>query len=167
MEIFCKEWADKNKRSPTNVLLCRSKSHTKPSNQNLLNGLKKHLEGFKPANLQGNIILAAHFQIVAHSHSGNCQSCGPEVCKCHCTSKTRKPSKNQKPSVFNTETGQTVKASPEKIIEESPNDSFYVMQTLKMGKHEVLTFYDRGANQDLIIGRLAENLKLKVVSIFW
>ena len=49
------------------------------------------------------------------------------------------------------------------IINEVVQDSLYIMQMLKIGNEECLTFFDSGSNQHLMNGSLAEDLKLKVI----
>ena len=49
-------------------------------------------------------------------------------------------------------------------VHEVHEDSFYVMQMLQLKDEDCLTFYDRGANQHLISGELAEKIHAKVVS---
>ncbi len=50
------------------------------------------------------------------------------------------------------------------IVTEVEEDCMFVMQTLNLDGKDVLTFYDRGANQHLIDGQLAESISLKVVN---
>jgi hypothetical protein len=50
-----------------------------------------------------------------------------------------------------------------KIIKQSQEHAFYIMQTLAIGGEEVLTFYDSGSNGNLIEGALAEDLNFDVL----
>jgi hypothetical protein len=50
-----------------------------------------------------------------------------------------------------------------RIVRQSADAAFYLMQTLQIGAAQVLTFYDSGANGNLIDGSLAESLGLTVL----
>ncbi len=50
-----------------------------------------------------------------------------------------------------------------KVIKQSKEQAFYIMQTLVLGGAEVLTFYDSGSNGNLIDGALAEDLGFDVL----
>ena len=50
------------------------------------------------------------------------------------------------------------------IVEQSGEAAFYTLQTLKLGNHEVLTFFDSGSSGNIIEGALAEKLKLQVLT---
>jgi hypothetical protein len=50
-----------------------------------------------------------------------------------------------------------------RVVRQSADAAFYLMQTLQIGAAQVLTFYDSGANGNLIDGSLAELLGLTVL----
>ena len=50
------------------------------------------------------------------------------------------------------------------ILPESSEDSFYMMQTIKIGSCEATIFFDPGANVNLINGALAQQAGLAVIS---
>ena len=158
----CKDWADQNNYSPLNIILCTNKDHTKPAEKVLVESLKKYLKNFEPGHSKDALKLTAHFFMSAHSNSA-C-SCKSLKCNCHIAPLTRKPDPKEEIPVLDTVTGRDTTVSKDKIIPESNEDSIYIMQMLKMRGQDVLTFYDRGANQHLIDGELAENINLKVVS---
>ena len=161
--MICPEcWAGKNKKNPTNILLCKEANHTKPDNATLMNSLKKYLKKFDATKIQGTINLTAHLQIAAHS--GKCGGCKLKTCNCIQVTKTSKVDPAANTPSINTNTGDKLNIPDSKIITESDHESFYVMQLLNMGDKTVLAFFDRGANQHLIEGQLAEDLQLKVVS---
>ena len=54
--------------------------------------------------------------------------------------------------------------SRDKIVPESKEHSFYLMQTLRIGSSECLTFFDPGANTHLIDGNIASKEGLQVIS---
>ena len=50
------------------------------------------------------------------------------------------------------------------VIPEVRHDSIGVMQYLNIGGQSVLCLFDRGANQHLIEGKIAEQIGMKVVN---
>ena len=156
----CKEWADKNKRSPLNVLYCKNKKHQKPDNQKLLDALKDWVKGFNPSKVKAPVQLAAHLNVVAHVK--NCSRCGDE-CKCMPVTKSSSDAMQRSVPALNTATGEVMKVREDQIIHEVAHDSFYVMQILMLNGQECLTFYDRGANMHLIDGPLAEEVGARLV----
>ena len=50
------------------------------------------------------------------------------------------------------------------VLPESREDSFYMMQTIKIGSCEATIFFDPGANVNLINGALAQQAGLAVIS---
>ena len=158
----CKEWADQNDHSPTNILLCTGKNHTKPDNNTLVTNLQKYLKDFNPGKVKDPIKLTAHLHIVAHAN--NCSDCKSADCDCSPPTFTSKVDPNAETPIIDTQTGESVTVDEDNIIKESAHDAFYIMQTLNMRGRDVLAFFDRGANQHLIEGQLAEDISLKVVS---
>ena len=57
-----------------------------------------------------------------------------------------------------------MEVAKEYIKQESPHDSFYLMQTIKIGSSTALVFYDKGSNSHLVDGALAEKEGLQVIS---
>ena len=158
----CKDWADKNDKAPMNVLLCTDKSHTKPNNKDLLDSLKELLKGFNPSKVTGPVKLAAHLYLAAHTKC--CSDYDSDDCSCRKRTRTRKVDSAEETPFIDTSTGETLTISKEKIIPESKQEAFYVMQLLNLRGQDVLTFFDRGANMHLIEGELAEDIDLKVVT---
>ena len=62
--------------------------------------------------------------------------------------------------VFDSETGEKLAEENLKIQPESSEHSVFLMQRLRIGKSECLTFFDSGANTHLIEKTLAENDQL-------
>ena len=158
----CKVWADQNNRPPINVLLCRFRDHTKPDNKTLSDSLKKYLKNFNPDKVQGPIKLAAHLHMAAHTNK--CPECKTKDCDCRPPTLSSKVDPKAPIPIIDTNTGKSVTVPKEKIIPKSKHDAFYIMQLLSMRGRDVLTFYDRGANDHLIEGQLAEDINLKVVN---
>ena len=164
-KLFCKEckdWADQNDKCPSNILLCRNKKHTKPDNNTLVSNLKKFWKDFNPGNNQAKVMLSAHLQMVALAEK--CTKC-KKKCKCKPKLLTGKPNPEAKVPIVNTYTGEQQDDIPDDlIIKESTEDAFYVMQILNVKGKDMLVFFDRGANINLVDGELANDLDLKVMS---
>lgn len=163
----CKEWADKRKWSPLNVLYCKKKDHEKPSNKALVAVLENWVKGFVSSKIQAPVQLAAHLEMIGFNKK--CNECKTKSCVCKPMSKTSPVNKSNHTPVLNTNSGKEVKVGKDKngfsmCVEESQEDAFYVMQLLNLKGEDCLTFYDRGANQHLIDGKMAEKLGAKVVS---
>ena len=148
----CQAWADKNGKAGLNVLFCTRSDHSKPDEKTTLDALKKHIPGFKAGDVQGKLVLAAHFHLSAHTAASNKSTL------------TSKPDPDSDVPVINTCTGELVETPEKNIIPESTEDAFYIMQILNLRGQDVLTFYDSGANSHLIDGSLAEDINLKVIS---
>ena len=66
---------------------------------------------------------------------------------------------------FNSETGVQVSCQDKNVCSEIfENSIIYLMQNLRIGKSDCLTFFDSGANSHLIDGQLAEKDKLQLIS---
>ena len=137
--------------TPYSVFFCLSDKHTKPSNTDLLRALGVYLEGFNSDMLNSPINLACHLQVLA----GIKESSKPK-------SLSRPVNENEAAPIFNTSTGLTEDPHSIDLIPESSEDSIGVMQILSVGGKNLLTLFDRGANQHLIDGQIAEDLKIKV-----
>ena len=101
--------------------------------------------------LNAPINIAAHFQILA----GTKANLG-------CKSNSGSPNPLQPAPAFNTSTGKHGNPMPVDIIPEVRHDSIGVMQYLNLNGRNVLCLFDRGANQHLVEGQLAEELAFKV-----
>ena len=165
--LLCKECEPesiKRNKTPLNVLLCPNLNHKKDLDElKVQTALKKYLPGFDPSILVNGKTIVNHILLSAHV-SKTCPSCKEGKCSCSPTSKTRKPDPKQETPNLNTLTGEKVKVDNSRVVEESPHDAFYVMQTLNLRGQDVLTFYDSGANHHMIKGEIAEDVDLKVVT---
>ena len=65
---------------------------------------------------------------------------------------------------FDSETGEKIPDENLEIHPESSEHSIYLMQNLRIGNSNCLTFFDSGANDHLIDGTLAEKEKLQKIS---
>ena len=153
----CVDYAKSNNTGTKNVLFCTFKNHAKPDKKDLSKALKKYLVGYDD-NKMGSI-LVLHTRVTAF----HCDCTKPCKCKSKRT-KTSKPIENQPIPAFDTQSGKLCKADESLIIKESKEDTVYVTQIISINKRDVQVFYDRGANNNIIDGTLAEELKFKVVT---
>ncbi len=150
----CQEESKTNKKkSWVSVFFCTNDKHSKPSNPDILKALESYLPSFKSGNLNAPISLVSHFQVLATSISE------PKP-----TSLSRLPDVQEQPLVYNTSSGCIDNPPPIDMIPEILEDSIAVMQLLLIKDTPVLALYDRGANQHLIEGKIAEELKIKVIN---
>ena len=155
--LICKECKRNSFKPPStkkvySVLFCFNQKHTKPSNQEIATALETYIPGFKAENLKAPINMASHFQVLAGLKS---PSSKPE-------SKSRQLNPLEPVPAFNTNTGKTSEPSIVDVIHEVRHDSIGVMQYLNIGGRPVLCLFDRGANQHLIEGHIAEEIGMKV-----
>ena len=160
----CEPESLKINKTPLNVLICPVQDHKNDLDEvKVQNALKKYLKGFDPSVLVNGKTNVNHIMFGAHMNKG-CPKCDQKTCSCSPSSKTRKPDPSQETPHINTSTGESVKVAKNKIKEEAENDAFYVMQTLNLSGQDVLTFFDSGANHNMINGELAEDIDLRVVT---
>jgi hypothetical protein len=78
----------------------------------------------------------------------------------------RGPSPIVSTKAFNTLIGKT-ESLPQhalsKVVRQSSDAAFYLMQMVQLRSAQVLTFYDSGANGNLVHGQLAESIGLHVL----
>ena len=147
----CKELSKTKHKACYSVFFCFNDAHKKPSNNDMIQALEQYIPNFKGSLLNSPINVACHFQVYSSSKQGS----KPET-----LSRPRDP--NQDAQHFNTSTGmEELPSEPDKVAEVH-EDSIAVMQLLCLKGKPVLTLYDRGANQHLINGPLAEELQIKV-----
>ena len=162
-ELICEEclqFARHHKWIPQNVLFCTFKSHPKYDKKDVTDALKKYLKGYDSAKMSPIMVFAAHAQVTTYQcekHSSPCD-CKPRK------TKTSKPIENAPVPAFDTYSGKLCKTKNGQISKESPEDVIYVTQIININGRDVLVFYDRGSNHNLVEGELAEELKLKVIS---
>lgn len=147
----CRELFKTRKKACYSIFFCINDKHTKPSNSEILLALEQYITGFKSSLLNAPINLACHFQVLGGmKNQTSIDSLSSPV------------DPNQLPPIFDTSTGDQVDTSPVDLINEVDEDCIGVMQILSIGGKNMLTLYDRGANQNLINGQIAESLNIKV-----
>ena len=156
--LKCKDCvsAAKNKTRPRpaySIFFCINEKHSKPANNDVLKALEDFVPGFISSNLNTPVNMSCHLQILAATSK---KSAPPSLSR---------PVQDDIPApVFNTSTGCEENPGTEDMIKEVNEDSIGVMQILNIGGKATLTLYDRGANQNLISGELAEDLGIKVLT---
>ena len=65
--------------------------------------------------------------------------------------------------IIDSETEYRVTCEDEDICSESPENSIYLMQTLRVGDSNCLTFFDSGAKAHLIDGRMARQEEIQLI----
>ena len=156
--LLCRECKDIGKtlgKTPYCVLVCKNASHARPPVKDFTDALQKFYKGFNPAQHNVPVNMSAHINLVATSQVH--MSAKPK-------SLSSKPTASRTTPAINTTTGNQVSVNDDKVISEAHEDIVYVLQILNLKGRDVLTFYDRGSNQNMISGPLAEDLKLKVVT---
>ena len=157
--LICKECKKNSFKPPStkkvySILYCFNEKHSKPSNPDIVAALEAYIPGFNADNLKAPINIAFHFQVLAGINSSSIK---PE-------SKSRQLNPLEPVPAFNTDTGITSTPSLVDVIPEVRHDSIGVMQYLNIGGQSVLCLFDRGANQHLIEGKIAEQIGMKVVN---
>ena len=140
---------------------CFDPSHEKQSQTDLYSGLAAYLGPLFDAVRNRQIVVAACFNQPVTVCANACMH---DQCKSFHTTKTSPPHVDSVTPAIDTHTGMRVDVPKECIKQESPHDSFYLMQTISLGGSTALIFYDKGSNCHLIDGALAEKENLQVVT---
>ena len=97
--------------------------------------------------------------------TNKCDHCNKQKCDCTSDISYTSPYDELAPiPTINTSTGAIMNVDDSMVIPESKEESFYIMQIFDIRGHDCLCFYDRGANQNLVDGELAERANLKVIN---
>ena len=155
--LICRDCKNDQKNNKNlrvySVLFCFREDHHKPANTDLLKALESYIPGFKASTLKTPISLISHFQVM-NLTKGNSK---PKSLSSPVDDRDTAP-------IFNTNTGDKEDPHDLDLIDEIREDSIAVMQTLNINGRLVLTIYDRGANQHLVEGKLAEELGFKSIN---
>ena len=155
----CVETAKVKGFNPFNILFCRKRAHaeTRAPYDSIKSTFEKYLGRFTPGINDWDLKYSVNFMKQVYTAI----PCNPTMdCKC-----CEIPSglSMSTPSI-NTQTGAMKPSNVSSIIPETQDHSFYMMQILKFGNENVLTFFDSGANLNLISGELAADLNLQTIS---
>ena len=165
VRMVCQECVinTEEKKTPSNVLLCGLKEHSKLESSDLIKECAGYLKDFNSALIKSSPQSSANLVAV----TTKCKDCKHKQKECSCSSHPSFSSPvdqdHEAPSI-NTSNGETIRIEDELIVHENPEESFYIMQMFDIRGEECLTFFDRGANQHLIEGSLAEKTNLKVLN---
>ena len=147
----CKKMSKRNKNRPLfSIFFCFSGRHLKPANIEIISALEEYVPSFKAASISAPVQLALQAVSDVSKPSASEQLLSPE-----------NSFSEGVPSIFNTETGEHGDPPDIDLVSEINEDSIAVMQVLNLNGRHVLTLFDRGANQHLIKGELAEELGIQ------
>lgn len=152
--LICQDCAvaDRGGRPPLNVLMCGLDSHTKPSQHLVGEALEKWIPGFKVSSLSSPLVVGLSNVLAVPR-----DAVPPK-------SKSSAPSFRTPTIVYDTRDGSVRPTSQvDSILLPSKEDSCFIMQQLRIGGEDVLTFFDSGANVNLVEGSLAERVGFTVL----
>ena len=149
----CKAVSKNGDKQVYSILYCFSEKHSKPSNTDIITALEEYVPKFKEIQYKNAINIACHFQVLKASRT--LPIAKPKTL-------TRDLDVDQSVPAFNTKSGTQEEPEDTDIIREANDDSIGIMQLLNIHGRTTLTLFDSGANQNLIDGTLAEDLKIKV-----
>ena len=155
----CIEYAQEKGFAPFNILLCRKERHheLRANFSDIHRIMEKYLGKIHSSITKQNLRVSANFMFQVHSIA----PCHPKTeCSCCVTPSTLGINT---PSI-DTRTGELMFPKSSNVIPESKEHSIYLMQILKVGNTDVLTFFDSGANVNLIDGKVATNENLQLIS---
>jgi hypothetical protein len=140
----------KTGRVPLSVICCGLKCHRKPMVADVIEVMENWIPGFNAASL-GTLISINWLQVNHSIVSTRSVDWSVEVNKDHL--------------VYNTQTGTTRKVNPsDRIVTTSSNCACCIMQVLNIAGERVLTFYDSGANNNLVEYSLACDADFQQIS---
>ena len=149
--LICQGCAVADGRPPLSVFFCGLEKHSKPSPELVGEALEKWVPNFSVSGLTSPIVIG--LSTVMASPRGRAPA-----------SKTSPPTTRVPKQTYDTRDGSTRMIQPhDQIVVPSKEQPFFVMQQLRIGGEDVLTFYDSGANIHLVEGSLAERVGFTVL----
>ena len=138
--------------APFNILLCKKERHheLRAEFSDVYKIMEKYLEKIHSSITKQNLKVSANFMFQVHN-----------VSPCHTEAESMLG--KDTPSI-DTRTGQEVSPEVSNIIPESKEHSIYILQILRVGSTDVLTFFDSGAKMNLIDGQVAVKENLQLIS---
>ena len=160
-ELICPECqASGTYKNPMNILLCTREDHTKPLPKDILKQLN---DWFPKFNVKNTIDLSANLLIANFMPA--CHKCGQEdICSCNMPTKSSEVDPYAKIPIIDTKTGEDIIVDEKDIIREKTEAVTFIMQWLRIRGRDFLTFFDPGASQHVINGKMAEEANLKVIN---
>lgn len=160
----CAEYAKAINKSPFNILICTNAEHSKVQLEDLLKDCEKWFPSFRAPDMR-MVFPSASIHLVAMTNK--CVTCHYGMKQCHCVTPPSKTSPCDPEAVVpnvDTSNGENIDVDEDLIVCEKKEECIYIMQVLDIRGEECLAFYDRGANEHLIDGELAEKANLKVLN---
>ena len=156
----CVDFAKLNGWAPFSILMCKKGAHEalRVKYGDVKKQLDKYLGKLHTGINESNLKISANFMYGTHQTSMSCT----KITGCNC--QEHDSVLNFETPTIDSRTGCRVNPSVDKIIPQIPEHSFYLMQTLKIGGSEVLTFWDRGANANLGEGEFMVKEGLQLVT---
>ena len=152
----CVETSQSLPWSPLNILMCRRKAHAaaRTPTEKIHDQFSKYFGCTDTNNKPQDISYTVNFM-----HQDYSLTLVKQL-------NQEKPGsfKPPPPPTFHSQTGETITNPSVKIIPEVSEHTMYLIQILKIGNIEVLTFFDSGANVNLIDGDLATRENLQYIS---
>ena len=143
-----------------NVLICKDDTHARPTPKDAAAAMKTWLPGFNPkltVELSANAVMSCY--------TPSCHNCGQlNACSCNIFTKSSSVDPFAKVPMIDTSTGNDIPVHDDDIVQEGSEATLFTMQWLRIRGTDFLTFYDSGASQHLIKGKMAEDANLKVIS---
>ena len=155
----CAEISKEKGWAPFNIMYCRKVRHgpTRAPYEEIRKAFEKYMGKF-PENLNDDCIKYSVnftqqvFSLAPCSNSIECTTC-------------EKPSNlSIKTPTINTQTGIKIPTRLDQIVPEVDEQSAYLMQILRIGDEDVLTFFDSGANTNLVNGDLAIDQNFQIIT---
>ena len=148
----------KVKLTPLNILMCRKKPHAESRAPPEM--IHQQFSKYFGCTSNNQIPQDIHIQLISVNFMHQAYSLTPV----DQLSQQKLELIKTPPPVIHSQTGEIITGSDIKIIPEITEHAMYLMQILKIGKSEVLTFFDSGANVNLIEGDLAIRENLQCIS---
>ena len=155
----CTPWAAAKGWASFSILMCRKPEHGQdiPKPADARKFFKKYLGKLNTSKINTSISFTVNFNYQVYSLAP-CTTLGG----CACCEKPNPPSSST-PS-FDSELGVEVDTARVTVILEIPEHSFYLMQWLRIGGTNHLIFFDRGANPQLVQGKMAVAAGFEITS---
>ena len=153
----CASWAESKGLASFSICFCKQKQYG--DSRALLAELKKELE--KYIGKLGTTIVDSKIQVAANLMF---QTTGTKEASEGFHESSHGPKFLPSAPTFNSETGLQVLCQEENVCSMISESSIYLMQNLRIGNSNYLTFFDSGANSHLIDGQLAEKESLHLIS---
>ena len=152
----CKKYAKDNNFAPFNIILCRKVNHGQGRARfdDIKKTLEKYLGKLSSEVNETNLSISAHISYQVYS-AGPPQSQGDS----EMITKVNKTT-----PCIDSHSGARRFPGKKLVLPESKEHAFYLMQILRIGTSDILTFFDGGANSNLISGDIAVKERLEKTS---